>query len=180
MEECDVCLTRIKKQSIKKHKQTKKQKYFSKLILNRYIVINPEIDKYKNNIQSYYNEPKRKVDDFTVRVIRKKNDSIINKISVPSIIKLRKLHLFEPGVTELPNILKIPAFDFPDQFNEECVNDMVDEINILFISDLNDITFFHYMEQPKSMLCRKLIQNVIGEDYGVFDSYWLPKCFRNI
>ena len=36
-----------------------------------------------------------------------------------------------------------------------------DEINIIFISNLKDITFVHFMEQPKSMLCRKIVRNII-------------------
>ena len=32
-----------------------------------------------------------------------------------------------------------------------------DEIEIGFISDLNDITFNHYMDLPKPMNCRKMI-----------------------
>ena len=40
-----------------------------------------------------------------------------------------------------------------------------DEINIIFISNLKDITFVHFMEQPKSMLCRKLIRNLIDGNY---------------
>ena len=59
-------------------------------------------------------------------------------------------------------------------------NDFCDEINILFISDLKDITFFHYMEQPKSMLCRKPKRIFIEEDFEDFDYNWLPNCFRQI
>ena len=105
---------------------------------------------------------------------------IINKISVPSVIKIRKPHLFEPNIIELPIMLKIPACDYLDQFSKESVNDKVDEIDIIFISDLNDITFFHYIIQPKSMPCRKLIINFFIEDFGNFDYNWLPNCFRNI
>ena len=59
-----------------------------------------------------------------------KNDIIINKNSIPNIIKLRKPHLFEPNMIGLPIMLKIPAYDFPDQFNKECINEKVDEINM--------------------------------------------------
>ena len=48
-------------------------------------------------------------------------------------------------MTELPIMLKVPAYDFLDQFDKECVLDKVDEINIIFISDLDDISFTHYM-----------------------------------
>ena len=81
---------------------------------------------------------------------------------------------------ELPIVLKVLAYDFLDQFNKECIFNEVDEINIIFISDLKDITFFQYMDQSKSMLCRKLVRNFYGRDYENFDYNWLPKCFGNI
>ena len=117
--------------------------------MNRYIVRNPEIGKFKDIIQLYYNDHKKKFDIFTVSVMWKKNNMFIYKISVPSVIEIRKPHLFEPSIIELPIMLKISAYDYLDQFNKECVNDEVDEIDIIIISDLNDITFFHYMDQPK-------------------------------
>ena len=93
---------------------------------------------------------------------------------------MRRTHLFELSLVELPIMLKIPACDYLDQFNKECVNDEIDEIDIIFISDLDDNTFFHYMEQPKLMLCRKLIRTVLEENFGDFDYSWLPNCFRII
>ena len=66
----------------------------------------------------------------------KKNDVLINKISDPSIITLRKPHLFEPNMIELPIVLKVPAYDFPDQFNEGGILDEVDKVKIIFKSDL--------------------------------------------
>ena len=42
------------------------------------------------------------------------------------------------------------------------------------------MTFSHYMAQPKSMLCRKLIRKFVEEDFGDFDYNWLPKCFEYI
>ena len=56
----------------------------------------------------------------------------------------------------------------------------VDEITITFISDLTDITFSHYMAQPKTMLCRELVRNFIEEDFGNLDYNWLPNCIRHI
>ena len=43
----------MKKRNKNKHEQSKKHIYFSKLTMNRYIVRNPEIDKFKDSIQSY-------------------------------------------------------------------------------------------------------------------------------
>ena len=44
MEECNICLSKIKNKNEKKHERSKKHKYFSNLIINKYIVRNPEID----------------------------------------------------------------------------------------------------------------------------------------
>ena len=112
--------------------------------MNKYIVKNPEFGKFRDIIQSYYDKHKKKFDDFNICVIWKKDDVILNKISVPSVIKIRKPRLFEPNLIELPIMLKIPASDCLDQFSKECVNDEVDEIDIIFISNLNDITFSSY------------------------------------
>ena len=109
-----------------------------------------------------------------------KDEILINKISFPSTIKNRNPHLFEPNMIELPIKSKILAYDFLDQFNKEYVIGDVENNNIIFISDLNDITFFHYMDQPKSMLSRKLMRNLITEDFVSFDYNWLPNCFRHI
>ena len=119
MEECDICLTKLKKQYKNKHEQSKKQKCFSNLFLNRYIVRNPEIDNFKDIIQSYCNDHKKKFDNFTLGIMRKKNDWIINRISVPSVIKIRKPFFFEPSMIQLPLMLKKSAYDYLDQFNKE-------------------------------------------------------------
>ena len=42
--------------------------------------------------------------------------------------------------------------------------DFCDETSRIFISDLRDISFYHYMKQPKSMLCRKLVKKFIEEE----------------
>ena len=96
---------------------------------------------------------------------------VIDKIPVPCVMIVRK-HLF---VTE-----KVEPIDFLDTFSNNCINEEVDETNIIFISDLKGMTFFHYMEQPKSMLCGKLERNFIQEDFAAFDYIWLPNCFRHL
>ena len=55
--------------------------------------------------------------------------------------------------------------------------DWYDEKNIIFTSDLKDITVFHYMEQPKSLLVRKLIKVFLMNNTWDFSYKWLPKCF---
>ena len=91
---------------------------------------------------------------------------LINEISILSTITLEKPHLFKPCMIELPIVIRVSPLEFLDTVDRN-INNEVDEINIIFISDLKDMTFSHYMTQPKSMLCRKLVRNFIEEDFGV-------------
>ena len=59
MEECNFCLSRIKKRNKNNHEQSKKYKYFSKQIINNCFVRNPEIDKFEGILQAYYDEHKK-------------------------------------------------------------------------------------------------------------------------
>ena len=144
MEECNICLTKIKKRSKNKHEQSKKHKYCSNLIIKKYIVRNPEIDKSRDIIHSYYDKHKKKFDNFTVCVIWKKNDVIINEISVPITITLEKPHLFTPSMIELPIVTRVSLLDFLYTFHKN-ITEELDEIDIIFTSDLKDMTFLHYM-----------------------------------
>ena len=85
----------------------------------------------------------------------KKNDVLINKNSVPSPIALQKPQLFKPSLIDLPIEVGVSPLDFLDTFDRNCINDEVDEINVIFISDFKDMTFSHYMVQPKSLFQRK-------------------------
>ena len=48
-----------------------------------------------------------KFDYFTVCVIWKKKDLLINKISIPSTITIEKPHLFKPCMIELPIVIRV-------------------------------------------------------------------------
>ena len=82
MEGRDDCLTKIKNRNKNKHEQSKKHKCFSNLIINKYIVRNVEIDEFKEILPSYYDKQKKKIDNFTVRVIWKKNNEIVHEIKL--------------------------------------------------------------------------------------------------
>ena len=87
----------------------------------------------------------------------KKNDMHKNRISVPNTITLEKPHLFQPGLIDLPIVIRVSPLDFLDTV-ENNTTEEVDEIDIIFTSDLNDSTFSHYMTQPKSMIQRSFIK----------------------
>ena len=79
--------------------------------------------------------------------------------------------MFEPIFVELPKFVKVSSLEFVDIVDRNCVN-------IMFISDLRDITLSHYMDQPSSMIFMKLERKFIEEDFGDFVYNWLPHCFR--
>ena len=99
----------------------------------------------------------------------KKNDVQLNEISVLSTITPEKPHLFKPSMIELPKVVRVSSLDFFDLFDRN-INNEVDEIFIIFISDLKDIELSHYMDQPKSMLCRKLVKNFLEKPLGILIS----------
>ena len=187
MYECSICSAKIKKRNKNKHEKSKKHRYFlSNIIVNKYIVKNNDIYKFKDILQSYCDEHKKKFNDFTVMIIWKKNDVIKNKISVPSTITLQKLHMFKPDMFEIPIYVKVSEREFLDIFDINCVyNILSDEIDIKIISELKEMTLQHYMNQPRSMLCRKPERDYIGGNYQIvderdFDYNFLPYCFRHI
>ena len=57
------------------------------------------------------------------------------------------------------------------------IENLYDEINIIFTSDFRDITFYRYKNQPKSMLSRKRIINLLQNQSGDYTHKWLPNCF---
>ena len=111
---------------------------------------------------------------------------IINKISIPRTITLRRTHMFKSDVFEVPIYVKVSEREFLDIVDRNCAYNIVsDEIGKIFISKFKEITLQHYMEQPRSMLCRKLERNYIAEndtpnDDKDFDYSFLPYCFRDI
>ena len=77
------------------------------MIVYKYIVKNIDINKFKDILQSYYSEHKKKLKEYTVRIIWKKNEMIINKISIPCSITLRRTHLFKPDMFYLPIYIEV-------------------------------------------------------------------------
>ena len=94
------------------------------------------------------------------------NGLVMNKISVLSTFTLEKSHLFKPNMIELPIAVRVSPLDFLDTV-DMIINNEVDEINIIFISDLKDMACSQYMAQPKSIICRKLLRSSIEEDFGI-------------
>ena len=191
MGECDICLTKIKKRNKNKHQQSKKDIYFvSNLIINYYILRNDEIDKYKEILQSYYDKQKRKFGNFSVWIIWKKENEIVRETKLPDKVIVEKRCYIAPDINLIT--MKLIRYDVNKiskilmglcvHYLDTCynfANDFCDEKSIIFISDLRDISFFHFMKQPKSMLCRKLAKNFVEEEnFEDYEDKCLPNCVK--
>ena len=139
MNECDICSNRIKKRNRIKRKQSKKPKYFSNLIMNKYTVINYEIDKYKDILQSHYDKHNRKIDNIIVWGICKLNIEIVRGEKVPSSMIVEKRYITSRDDGR-PLILMESCVKYLTSCFYDC--GFCDEINIIVISDLKDKAFF--------------------------------------
>ena len=94
--------------------------------------------------------------------------------------------MFKPDMFEIPIYVKVSEREILDIVDRNCaINIISDEIGIIFISKLKEMTLQHYMKQPRSMLCKKLERDYIEENYQMvdnreFDYNFLPYCFRHI
>ena len=99
---------------------------------------------------------------------------VIDEIKLPSSLVIdKKYTAFSKMFDGVCGIR--PCFEFIDEY--VFIHNLYDEKNITFISVVKDITFYHYMNQPKSMLSRKLIKNFLQNQSGDYTHNWLPNCF---
>ena len=91
MEECNICLTRIKKRYKNKHKQSKKHKYYySNLVINKYAVNKNEFDNFEDIFKSNYIDHKKKFFSFNVLLVCKINEEVDYKFELPSHMGMTK------------------------------------------------------------------------------------------
>ena len=149
------------------------------MILSTYLVKDVKLDECKDVLSKYYFDHMKKFISFTVRVYWKVNNEIQFKLSVPLVI------CFGTIVHSMTLNIKETACVFSDRAKKEYLTEQEierrNETEIGFISDLNDITFKHYMDLPKPMICRKMIRRffeVKSDDINDFKFNWLPDCLR--
>ena len=130
--------------------------------------------KTKDIFQSYYDKLKKKFDNLTVWVICGNNNELVYEIKLPRNVVVEKRYRI--AVDYNGPLFRIESCD-------ECLDSLdldqyfFDEINIIFISNLKDITFVNFVEQPKSMLCRKLVRSIIDGNYNGYNYKWHPEDF---
>ena len=160
MYRCDLCYTVLLKRNKTKHNQTKKHEYYSNLILNRYVINNIQVIKFKDMFNPYFIELSKMFKLSTICIFIRFDDDEDprnHKISVSNNVTYN-IHSknYSTFTTELPSdfLHRVMAIYLP----HECSPEIIPETEIVFISDLEDINREHYLEEPKSMLYRKLIR----------------------
>ena len=147
MYRCELCNTIVQKRNKTEHNQTKKRKYYSNLIFNRYVINNVEVIRFKDVFNPYFNHyySKRTLYHLHYRI----TDTFLHRV--------------------------ISVY-----FSHRWSAKIIPKIEIVFISDPKDITRQHYLEQPKSLLCRKLIRRFHESTSQDFEYKWLPDSFKDL
>ena len=160
-----------------KRNQTKKHIYYSNLILNRYVKKNVEVIKFKDLCNPYFIEHTKKFNLFTVLVfLRFDDDDNPSKISVPNNVTYNnESENSSTFTTEFSSdfLQRVVAF----YLSHKCDPKIIAGIETALMSYLVSITRKHYLEQPESMLYRKLIRRYY-ETTQDFEYKWLPDSFK--
>ena len=167
-----------------KHNQTKKHKYYSNLILIRYVFKIVELIKFQDEFNPYFIPHTRRFTFFTIHLsLRLFEDEDIwnNQISVTNnvIYNIQREH-FSIRTSELANDFLHRVISIHCSRSRKGSMKRIPEREIVFISDPKDITQNHYLEEPKSMLCRKLNRRFHESTPLDFEYNWLPDNFKDL
>ena len=179
MYRCEVCNTIVQKRNKTKHNQTKNHKYYSNLILCRYVIKSVEVSKFKDVFNPYFTAHRRKFNFFTAQITLRPfegEDILYYKIKVSNYVtyNIQSEH-YTTHTTESANDFLHRDISF---FSHDCSPKIIPEIEIVFISDPKDFTRQHYLEQPKSMLRGKFIGRFHESTPLVFEYSWLTDSFK--
>ena len=148
--------------------------------MNKCIAKHLKNKKLKCILLPYYKNREKKFERFTICLIWKKDNQIKVKISIPNTICVNIEYKYINPKNNRFSRSTISCVDYLDKFHH-CgaleIHLPFDELNIIITSDIKDMTFYHYMEQPKSMLCRKLIGYYLMNERRELRYNWLPNCF---
>ena len=150
-------------------------------LINLKIIFNHTMTNIKENLITF------KFDNSWI--IWKKNE-IVRETKLPDKLIVEKRCYLAPDMNRITmNLIQYDVNKISKMMMGSCVdyldtycsfdNDFCSEISIIFISDLRDISFFHYLKQPKSMLCRELVKNFFEEEnFEDYEYKWLPNCVK--
>ena len=151
---CDVCDKTIKLKCKKKHLNTRLHKSLSHSIINRFCVENPEFLQIENILKKYIRDYSKKFAFFIIECKWKldfdNNIFCVNSYKMHNLCSFRDIRRFL-----LTKICKYESMRY--KFIK------ISEMKISFVSCRINMTYEHYIEQPKSMLewtiVKKLSEN---------------------
>ena len=144
---CNICYKSIKLKNKKKQLNTKSHKFLSESIINKYCIRNPELIEVEQILRKHVNYYNKRFEVygiicewklvFTDTTIRVKSKILYNKWIREGLIgySARKIQYF-----------RRQGFIFPH----------ISEMSITFTAKFCNMTYEHYLEQPKCMLEWKL------------------------
>ena len=152
---CDLCDKSIKMRSKKRHINSANHKSLNRSIICKYTIENPSFLHIENILKKYVDDYNKK---FVLYIIICKwklhfSDTIIN-------VKTDRLYNFYIPSRKLRPYLKSKIEDFE---SDDHKFSHISEMDIMFISDLRNMTYQHYLQIPKPMIewtiIRKLATN---------------------
>ena len=147
---CELCDKSIKIRSKKRHINSKNHKSLTESIINKYTVKNPSFLHMENILKNFVDEYNKKFEFYLIFCKWKLHflDTVIN-VKSDRLYNIRRKYCSWNLRTLL--ISKIEYFESKGyKFSH------ISEMNIVFITDLRNMTYKHYINQPKSMLEWKL------------------------
>ena len=143
---CKVCAKSIKIKSKKKHLNSLNHKSLSLIIISRYSITNPDFPNIDNILKNYFLDYNKKF-EFYLTICKWKlhfSDTIVN---------VKSTRLSWVGGYYLREFVS-SKIEYYEKRGHKLSH--ISEMNITFISDLRNMTYEHYLQQPKSMLEWKL------------------------
>ena len=192
MNRYEFCNTILHERYKTKHNQSKehklrtnekvKENYYSNLIMNRHVIKDVKVIRFKDIFNPYFIEHTKKFNFFTVCISLRLDVSETprnHKINVSSYVTYNiQSENYTTYTTELANdvLHRVKSI----YLSHDCSAKIIPQIEIVFKSDPKDITREHYVQQPKSMLCRKLTRRFNESTSPDFEYKWLPEAFENL
>ena len=143
---CDLCDKSIKTRSKKKHIYSQHHKSLYESIICKYTVQNPNIHHIEDILKTFFDDYNKKVEFYLIFCKWKLHLSDIT-INIKSDRLYNIIHVYKNLNLRTKLISKIEHFESNGhKFSH------ISEMNIVFISELWDMTYAHYIMTLKSML----------------------------
>ena len=141
---CELCDKSIKIKSETRHLNSRYHKSLSESIISKYSVENPSFLHMQDILKKYVDDYNKKF-VFYIIICKWKlhfSDTIIN-------VKSNRLYIIHRPGWNLRSYL-ISKIEYLENKGHKFSH--ISEMNIVFISDLRNMTYRHYLQIPKSML----------------------------